>query len=255
MVEEPGAVWKDIADPNRTSASNRVQRFGHWLDEMKPVMTRRAWRGGRGWAYARMSAREGHKGRALKLYVQALFSGCYAPRLAVVVFLQIFLNAAQYRRLADHVIAWLRPGMKTVAARSLRRSMITRRALLAAGLGGLAAPKLSLQSPQSSTSSLRQLAAAKGLIFGTAAASYEFKDADFPPLLARETAMLVPEYEMKRHVVEPAPGRYDFSGIDTLLAFARAHGMTFRGHPLVWHNANPPWLEEAVLSNRRMTDC
>jgi endo-1,4-beta-xylanase len=123
--------------------------------------------------------------------------------------------------------------------------VITRRALLAAGLGGLAAPAFAQAYP-----GLRDLAAGKRLIFGTAAATYELKDADFPPLLAREAAMLVPEYEMKRHVVEPAPGRYDFSGIDTLMAFARAHGMAFRGHPLVWYNANPPWLEEAVSSSR-----
>ena len=62
--------------------------------------------------------------------------------------------------------------------------------------------------------------------------------------------MLVPEYEMKRHVIEPKPGAYDFSGLDSLMAFARMHGMAFRGHPLVWYNANPPWLEEAVLSSR-----
>jgi endo-1,4-beta-xylanase len=55
---------------------------------------------------------------------------------------------------------------------------------------------------------------------------------------------------MKRHVVEPEPGRYDFSGIDALMGFARAHGMAFRGHPLVWYNANPQWLEEAVSSSR-----
>jgi glycosyltransferase involved in cell wall biosynthesis len=115
MAEEPSAVWKDIADPNRTSAGSRTQRFGRWLDEMEPVMTGRAWRGARGWAYARMSARDGHKSRALKFYFQALFSGCYAPRLAVVIFLQIFLNAAQYRRLADHVIAWLRPDLDVPA--------------------------------------------------------------------------------------------------------------------------------------------
>jgi endo-1,4-beta-xylanase len=127
--------------------------------------------------------------------------------------------------------------------------MITRRSLLAAGLGGLAVPALA-QAPQSFTPGLGRLAAGKGFIFGTAAASYELRDADFPTLLAHEAAMLVPEYEMKRHVVEPAPGRYDFSGIDTLLAFARMHGMAFRGHPLVWYNANPPWLEEAVLGSR-----
>ena len=126
--------------------------------------------------------------------------------------------------------------------------MITRRALLAAGAGSalfsgsFAAPALAQNQ------SLRALALARNLIFGTAAATYELRDADFPPLLAREAAMLVPEYEMKRHVVEPRPGVYDFSGIDTLQAFAKAQGMAFRGHPLIWYAANPPWLEEAVLS-------
>lgn len=127
--------------------------------------------------------------------------------------------------------------------------MITRRDLLAAGLGGFIAPAFA-QSPPFQYPSLAALAAGKRLIFGTAAATYELQDADFPPLLAREAAMLVPEYEMKRHVVEPEPGRYDFSGIDALLAFARAHGMAFRGHPLVWYNANPPWLEKTVSGSR-----
>jgi endo-1,4-beta-xylanase len=122
--------------------------------------------------------------------------------------------------------------------------MITRRALLAAGLGGFIAPAFA------QSYSLAALAAGRRLIFGTAAATYELRDADFPPLLAREAAMLVPEYEMKRHVVEPEPGRYDFSGIDAMMGFARAHDMAFRGHPLVWYNANPPWLEEAVSSSR-----
>jgi glycosyltransferase involved in cell wall biosynthesis len=114
MAEEPGAVWKDIADPGRASAaaaSLHTRHFAQWLNGIKPVMTKRAWRGGRGWAYAKMLAREGHKFQALKLYLAALVSGCYAPRLAAVVFLQIFLNAARYRRLADTLIGWLHPGL------------------------------------------------------------------------------------------------------------------------------------------------
>jgi glycosyltransferase involved in cell wall biosynthesis len=112
MDEEPGAVWKDIADPGRQSADRRAQNFGQWLEQMRPVMTVRAWRGGRGWAYAKLVSREGHKFQALKLYLAALMSGCYAPRLAVVVFLQIFLDTAHYRRLADATIAWLRTGLR-----------------------------------------------------------------------------------------------------------------------------------------------
>ena len=126
--------------------------------------------------------------------------------------------------------------------------MISRRSLLGAGsalFSGFFANPVAAQNQ-----SLAALAAARNLVYGAAAASYEFRDADFPPLLAQQAAMLVPEYEMKRHVVEPQPGAYDFSGIDTLMDFAKAHGMAFRGHPLVWYAANPPWLENAVLAAR-----
>ena len=73
-----------------------------------------------------------------------------------------------------------------------------------------------------------------------------------PPLLAREAAILVPEYEMKRDVTEPAPGVYDFSGSDALDGISRRrHGMAMRGHPLVWHYANPPWLEDSGARRAR----
>jgi glycosyltransferase involved in cell wall biosynthesis len=113
MADAPGAVWKDIADPHRTSsgaAAARTERFRLWLEQMKPVMSRRAWRGGRGWAYAKMVARNGRKFEALRLYLSALLHGCYRPRLAAIIFLQIFLNDGQYRRLADQAIGWLKLG-------------------------------------------------------------------------------------------------------------------------------------------------
>ncbi|MBS0282002.1 MAG: endo-1,4-beta-xylanase, partial [Proteobacteria bacterium] len=122
--------------------------------------------------------------------------------------------------------------------------MITRRMALISGAAALAAPVFA------QTSSLRALAADKGILFGSAAATYEFKDADFAALLPRDAAILVPEYEMKRDVVEPSPGVYDFSGCDALMDFAQKHGMRMRGHPLVWHERNPPWLEDAVRTRR-----
>ena len=122
--------------------------------------------------------------------------------------------------------------------------MIDRRALLA-GAGALCA--LPVLAKPAQPQSLRRLAAAKGLMFGTAAANYELRDADFVPVLTREAAILVPEYETNRRVVEPRPGIYDFSAGDALWNFAHAHGMAMRGHPLVWYNANPTWLEPLVL--------
>ena len=123
--------------------------------------------------------------------------------------------------------------------------MINRRKFLAtaASAASLAMPALA-----AAPTSLRALAAARGLLFGSAAATYELKDADFVPLLAREAAILVPEYEMKRNVVELRPGVYDFSATDQLMNFAQSHGMAMRGHPMVWYYANPPWLEQTVLS-------
>jgi endo-1,4-beta-xylanase len=124
--------------------------------------------------------------------------------------------------------------------------MISRRELLAAGAA------LAVSSPVRAEDlrSLSGLAAAKSLLFGCAAASYQWKDADFPPALMREAALLVPEYEMKRNAIEPQQGRYDFSALDTLFGLAARGGLGMRGHPLVWYAANPPWLEAAVRAGR-----
>ena len=86
---------------------------------MKPRMTRRAWRGGRGWAYAKMLSRDGEKWQALKLYLAAVLSGCYTPRLAAVIALQIFLGADTYRHLADAAIGGLQLG--GAASEAVRR--------------------------------------------------------------------------------------------------------------------------------------
>ena len=58
--------------------------------------------------------------------------------------------------------------------------MITRRAALISGAAALATPAFA-QTP-----TLRALAADKGILFGTAAATYELKDADFAGRLRSE---------------------------------------------------------------------
>lgn len=97
---------------------------------------------------------------------------------------------------------------------------------------------------------LGAVAARHGRLYGTAVSTFEIANADFAQVLAGEASILVPEYEMKRGVVEQLRGTLDLSACDQILAFARAHGMKFRGHPLVWHRRNPDWLEEAVRTSR-----
>jgi endo-1,4-beta-xylanase len=128
--------------------------------------------------------------------------------------------------------------------------MFSRRAFL----GSVGAAGLCAQSAHAAVlrgevdASLRDRASARGIVYGAAAATYQLNDTAFAGVLAREAGILVPEYEMKRGVIEPSRGHYDFSGTDRLLAFAQAHGMSFRGHPLVWHHRNPDWLDDALAS-------
>ena len=255
MAPEAGAVWKDLPDPGRTSAGGpasflRAQRFAKWLALMKPQLTRRAWLGARGWAYAKMVARDGHKMKGAGLLSERRCSRAVTVRAwPPIIFLQIFLDARFYRALADQSISWLRLGLRKPARKpgALETGMIDRRAFLAGGASVLAAPAAGAGQPMRRP--LRAIAAAKGLLFGSATATYELKDADFATALAREAAILVPEYEMKRNDVEAQPGVYDFAATDSLMDFARAHGMAMRGHPMVWYYANPPWLEQTVLSS------
>ena len=117
--------------------------------------------------------------------------------------------------------------------------------MLAAGASALAFP-----AAAQDMRSLKAIAAARNFIFGTAAASYELKDADFAPILTREAAQLVPEYEMKRRALETKPGVYDFADLDALFAFAAKNHMSMRGHTLCWYYANPPWLAQTLAAKR-----
>jgi len=111
MLEAPGAVWTDMFDPGRLSASKGGDELGAWLDRLKPEIPACAWHGARGWAYAKLIVRQ-HPLAALGLYLSAVLRGCYGARLAVAIFLQIFLGPAAYRRLADLGIGWLRLGLR-----------------------------------------------------------------------------------------------------------------------------------------------
>jgi endo-1,4-beta-xylanase len=86
-----------------------------------------------------------------------------------------------------------------------------------------------------------------GRRFGCAIKSGQLaKDPSFTQAVLREAGVVVQEYELKRHVTQPKPGKYDFSGNDKLIAFAQKHGLAARGHTLVWYTKNPPWIEAAL---------
>ena len=121
MLEEPGAVWHDTSDPGRASAGTGADQLRDWLERMRPLIPSRAYHGGRGWAYAKLIAPR-RPVAALVLYLNALLRGCYRPRLAAVIFLQIFLGRSLYRRLADQAISRLHAGLREDEAAKLKRA-------------------------------------------------------------------------------------------------------------------------------------
>jgi glycosyltransferase involved in cell wall biosynthesis len=104
MAEEAGAVWRDLPDPDRASAGRKGWRLANWLDAMRGAIPEKAYYGARGWMFAKGVATRS-KREAFALYLDAVRRGCYTPRLAAVIFLQIFVSDRLYRALADRIIA------------------------------------------------------------------------------------------------------------------------------------------------------
>ncbi len=101
--------------------------------------------------------------------------------------------------------------------------------------------------------SLKQRAAAKGLIYGIAITYPNISsDQKLAALIAQEGGILVPEWELKWYVgskpLRPDPVNFDFTRADWMAKFARTHEMLLRGHALVWHESLPPWFKKTVNS-------
>jgi glycosyltransferase involved in cell wall biosynthesis len=118
MAEAPGAIWQDEYNPNRTSAGRKSARLRDWLEAMRPRIPAKAYYGAQGWMIAKGVAQTS-KFAALKLFLDAVTRGCYRPKMAAVVFLQIFFPDWLYRRVADGVIALFRGAVWSRAERGV----------------------------------------------------------------------------------------------------------------------------------------
>lgn len=109
MIEEPGAIWLDVADPARVSATPEALNLLAWLEFIRPYVSAKAWYGYRGWHVSRALARQpGGKWTALGYFASAVTRRCYSPALATRIALQIMLAGRPYRTLADLKL-WLSP--------------------------------------------------------------------------------------------------------------------------------------------------
>ncbi|MGO8758871.1 MAG: endo-1,4-beta-xylanase [Terracidiphilus sp.] len=99
--------------------------------------------------------------------------------------------------------------------------------------------------------SLQAHAAARGLVYGTAAKPGKLdlegvakgNSADgYTQLVMAQAGMLVDEYTTYGRWLRPTPEKFDFTSVDRLMRFAQLTGKRVRGHVLVWHEAMPRWF-------------
>ena len=124
-------------------------------------------------------------------------------------------------------------------------------AVASAGAMGLAAQLLRAQnapvvSGTPGKLTLRQAAAARGTLVGTAVGRGNVDVPAMAALIADQYNIVVCENDMKWFATQPDQDRFDFTYSDELVAFAQAHDQRIRGHNLCWHNQNPKWLADVL---------
>jgi glycosyltransferase involved in cell wall biosynthesis len=103
FISSPSARVTDQSTGGRVSSGRHEPARTAWLQRVRHLLTPKAYHGDRGWTVAKFHSAAGHRRKAFALYFIALIRGCYAPKMALVVFLQVMLSAKSYRKLSDHL--------------------------------------------------------------------------------------------------------------------------------------------------------
>ncbi|MEU2281279.1 endo-1,4-beta-xylanase [Streptomyces sp. NPDC013178] len=137
--------------------------------------------------------------------------------------------------------------------RSSRTSLGRRIAALCAG-AVTAGALLTAGTPaaHAADTPLRDLAAAKGKVMGTAVTGSKLTGT-YGDIAGREFSWLTPGNAMKWGSVEPTQGTFNWAEADQIVNFAEAHGQEVRGHTLVWHSQNPSWLTGGSWTSAQLT--
>ena len=112
-------------------------------------------------------------------------------------------------------------------------------------LPSLAAP---ITTTQTAALTLRSLADPHGFHIGAATDPGWLGNQEHASLLASQFNTLAAENAMKWEFIHPEPDRYDFTGGDILVNFARANNMAVYAHVLAWDLQQPRWLTEGNYS-------
>lgn len=100
-------------------------------------------------------------------------------------------------------------------------------------------------------SSLKELARAKGILFGTAMAARQVDDPEYVRLVRGECDVIVAENEHKWYTIHPQRGVWNHEPGDKLVSFAKDNGLKMRGHTVIWHHPRwfPDWVNALTFSS------
>lgn len=101
--------------------------------------------------------------------------------------------------------------------------------------------------PVVGSTTLRQRALAKKLLYGGAASYSELNpDSNFATSIKQECAMFMATADLLWNTLRPSQEKFDFTKGDWLVEFARTNNMLLGGTHLVWHYAMPDWFEKTI---------
>ena len=131
---------------------------------------------------------------------------------------------------------------------SNRRDVLRGLAALAGGTLLGASPAHSVVAPAKKA---RDVAAARGILFGSAFDQHIYTSPSYAKLLCDECAILTPDYSLKFDALRrTGPDTIDFSVADRLFDFAASCNLKMRGHTLIWNDFMPDWTRR--MSAREM---
>lgn len=91
-------------------------------------------------------------------------------------------------------------------------------------------------------STMRSVVDSRGFLFGVAVRPGDLLDPKDSKLLKDNFNILVAENIMKLQYLRPTATFWNWSDVDSLVRFAEENRMKLRGHTFVWHNQNPPFI-------------